>query len=518
MANKPITMNKVREILRLYTQSVSKLTIARQTGVARNTLKKYISNYRVSGLTYEVISAMTDKELDDRFGNTTMVFPNEKLLALNKLFPTIDKELKRKGNTKELAWKKYLEQFPDGYRYTQFCEYFSHWKKRVNPTMHFDHKAGDKLYVDYSGEKLKIIDESTGEIIDVEVFVSILGASQLIYAEASFSQKKDDFLGCLENALEYYGGVPLGIVPDNLKTAVTKSCKYEPTVNETFEDFASHYATTILPTRSYRPRDKALVEGAVKIIYTSIFTKIREKNYTQLKELNADIRIHLESTNNALMKGRPYSRRMQFEEIEKSVLNPLPLIRYELKKRVHLTVGKNGYIYLYEDKHYYSVPYTHIGKKVKVLYSRTKVEIFYNYQSIAIHQRIRSPYNYSTEKEHLASTHKFVAEWSPERFLSWALSIDPVVHSFIEQVFSKKNHPEQAYKSVMGIMSLGRKTSPQRLIKACSIAHSYGYYNYATVRSILEKEIDLLEEDVISINPEEKMPEHENIRGDEYYK
>ena len=185
---------------------------------------------------------------------------------------------------------------------------------------------------------------------------------------------------------------------------------------------------------------------------------------------------------------------------------------------MHLTVGKNGYIYLYEDKHYYSVPYTHIGKKVKVLYSRTKVEIFYNYQSIAIHQRIRSPYNYSTEKEHLASTHKFVAEWSPERFLSWALSIDPVVHSFIEQVFLKKNHPEQAYKSVMGIMSLGRKTSPQRLIKACSIAHSYGYYNYATVRSILEKEIDLLEEDIISTNPEEKMPEHENIRGDEYYK
>jgi len=516
MANNPITMNKVREILRLHTQGVSKLGISVQTGTARNTLKKYIRNFRVSGLTYEKAVAMTDKELDERFGSAPMTFPNEKLNTLIKLFPSIDKELKRKGWTRELAQKKYLEQHPDGYRFTQFCGYFNQWKKMVNPVMHFDHKAGDKMYVDYTGEKLQLIDKTTGEIKEVEIFVSILGASQLIYAEASYTQQKEDFLGCMENALEYYGGVPAGIVPDNLKTAVTKSCKYEPTVNETFEDFASHYSTTILPARAYRPRDKSLVEGAVKIIYTTIFTKIREKEYFTIEELNTDIKIFLEATNNALMKGRPYSRRMQFEEMERSVLRSLPVLRYEFKKRVRLTVGKNGYIYLGEDKHYYSVPYIYIGKKVKVFYSRTTVEIFFQYQSVATHPRIRSPYNYSTEKDHLASTHRFVADWSPERFLSWAQSIHPDVHDYIVQIFARKNHPEQAYKSVMGIMNLGKKTSPSRLIKACAIAHAYGYYNYATVRSILEKEIDLLEEEVpVQTN---EMPQHENIRGDEYYK
>lgn len=518
MANNPITMNKVREILRLYTQGVSKLGISQQTGTARNTLKKYIRNFRVSGLTYDKIACMTDKELDDRFGCGPMAFPNEKLIALTKLFPTMDKELKRKGWTKELSWKKYLEQYPDGYRFTQFCEYFSHWRKRVNPVMHFDHKAGDKMYVDYTGETLQLIDKLTGEIKEVEIFVSILGASQLIYAEASFTQQKEDFLGCMENALEYYGGVPAGIVPDNLKTAVTKSCKYEPTVNETFEDFASHYSTTILPTRAYRPRDKSLVEGAVKIIYTTIFTKIREKEYFSLEQLNSDIWIYLEATNNALMKGRHYSRRMQFEEIERAVLRPLPALRYEFKKRVKLTVGKNGHIFLNEDKHYYSIPYAYIGKKVKVYYSRTTVEIFYQYQSIATHPRMKSPYNYSIQKDHLASTHRFVAEWSSERFLSWAKSIHPIVQDYIEQIFLRKCHPEQSYKAVMGIMNLGKKTNQSRLIKACSIAHGYGYYNYATVRRILEKEIDLIEEDILPTQSDEQMPEHENIRGDEYYK
>ena len=518
MANNPITMNKVREILRLYTQGVSKLSISEQTGTARNTLKKYIHNFRVSGLTYDKTAAMSDKELDERFGCAPLTFPNERLISLNKLFPTIDKELKRKGWTKDLAWKKYINEYPTGYRFTQFCQYYSIWKKRVNTVMHFEHKAGDKMYIDYTGEKLELIDKTTGEIKEVEIFVSILGASQLIYVEASFTQKKEDFLGCIENALEYYGGVPAGIVPDNLRAAVTKSCKYEPTVNETFEDFASHYSTTVLPTRAYKPRDKSLVEGAVKIIYTTIFTKIREKEYSTIEEINSDIKIHREDTNNALMKGRHYSRRMQFDEIERMTLRPLPALRYEFKKRVNLTVGINGHIFLNEDRHYYSAPYAYTGKKVKVYYSRTTVEIFFHYQSIALHPRLRVPYGYSTEKDHLASTHRFIAEWSAERCLTWANSIDPSVHFFVEQVFARKNHPEQGLKSVTGLMNICRKTSPARLIKACSIAHAYGYYNYGIVKSIIEKEIDLIKEDVLPTNPLEQMPDHENIRGDEYYK
>jgi transposase len=283
-----------------------------------------------------------------------------------------------------------------------------------------DHKAGDKLYVDFAGDKLSIIDKQTGEIQHVEVFVAILGASQLTYVEAVMSQQKEDFIGACEGAMLYYGGVPAAIVPDNLKSAVTKSSKYEPVLNESFADFAQHYSTTILPARAYKPRDKALVENAVRIMYTRIYTKIRGNNYFTLEELNAAIRIALEEHNSLLLTGRNYSRRQQFEEVERSALAPLPPLRYELRKELFVTVMKNGHVSLNADKHYYSVPYRFIGKKVKLMYSRSIVEIYYHYERIAIHQRLKSPYNYTTDKEHLASAHRFVTDWTPERFLSWA--------------------------------------------------------------------------------------------------
>jgi transposase len=289
--------------------------------------------------------------------------------------------------------------------------------------MQMEHKAGDKLYVDFAGDKLSIIDEQTGEVHPVEVFVTILGTSQLTYVEAVMTQQKEDFIAACENAMHYCGGIPAAIVPDNLKSAVTKSSKYEPTLNETFADFAEHYGTAILPARAYRPRDKALVENAVRIIYTRIYVKIKRKDYFSLEALNAAIITALEEHNNAPLRGRNYSRRQQFDDIEKSALLPLPPLRYELKKHQYATVAKNGHAGLSADKHYYSVPYRFIGKKVKLLYSRHSVEIYYNYERIALHQRTKSPYQYTTQKEHMASTHRFVSEWTPERFTSWAASI-----------------------------------------------------------------------------------------------
>ncbi len=270
-------------------------------------------------------------------------------------------------------------------------------KRWVNPTMHMEHKAGDKLYVDFAGDKLSIIDQQTGEIKPVEVFVAILGASQLTYVEAVMTQQKEDFIFVCENALHYCNGVPAAIVADNLKSAVSKSSKYEPTLNETFADFAEHYGTTILPARAYRPRDKALVENAVRIIYTRIYVPVKREEYFTLADLNVAIHIALEKHNNANLKGRNYSRRQQFDEVEKNMLLPLPALRYELKKHQYATVAKNGHVGLSADKHYYSVPYRFIGKKVKLLYSRHGVEIYYNYERIALHQRIKSAYQYTTQ-------------------------------------------------------------------------------------------------------------------------
>jgi transposase len=314
--------------------------------------------------------------------------------------------------------------------------------------------------------------------------------------------------------LHYYGGVPAAIVPDNLKSAVNKSNKYEAEVNETFADFAQHYSTYVLPARAYRPRDKALVENAVRIIYTRIYTKVHSQQYYTLEELNADILIALEAHNNRMLNGRNYSRKDQFEEVERAALNPLPQLRYELKKQLFVTVMKNGHVSLNIDKHNYSVPYRFIGKKIKLMYSRTTVQMFYNYECIATHQRIKSPYSYTTDKDHLASTHRFVSDWTPERFLSWAEGIHEDVKLYILKILNRKQHPEQAYKSCVGILSFAKKVGDERLIKACQRALDYGVYNYKIIKNILEKGLDKNTEDE---NEPLEMPPHENIRGQEYY-
>lgn len=508
-------MIKIRQILRLQSQGLSKLQIAAQTGIARNTLKKYIKEFTSSGLSFEEINELSDKELEDLFVKPEDRPLNERLQTLFSLFPAIEKELKRKGVTRQLLWKEYKTHHPDGVGLSQFKHYFSQWKAQVNPTMHMEHKAGDKLYVDFAGDKLEIINEQTGEVKPVEVFVAILGASQLTYVEAVMTQQKEDFIFACENALHYCGGVPAAIVPDNLKSAVSKSSKYEPTLNETFADFAEHYGTSILPARAYRPRDKALVENAVRIIYTRIYVKVKRQQYLTLQDLNLAILTALEEHNNAPLRGRNYSRRQQFDEVERNTLMPLPELRYELKKHQYATVAKNGHVGLSADKHYYSVPYRFIGKKVKLLYSRSSVEIFYNYERIALHERTKSAYRYTTQKDHMASTHRFVSEWTPERFTSWAASIHEDVRLYVLKVLDRKQHPEQAYKSCMGILGFAKKVGNDRLIKACQRALGYGAYNYKTIQKILERELDL--RDTPDETDQLQMPFHDNIRGENYY-
>jgi transposase len=515
MANKTISMIKIRQILRLHTQGHSKLKIAMQTGVARNTLKKYLAAFTASGLSFEQINVLSDKDLEDMFVKPEDKPLNEKLQTLFSLFPGIDKELKKKGVTRQMLWQHYRQGNPNGLGLSQFKQYYAQWKAQVNPTMHMEHKAGDKMYIDFAGEKLHYTDPQNGQPQPVEVFVGILGASQLTYVEGVMTQQKEDLIAVCENTLHYYQGVPAAIVPDNLKSAVTQSSKYEPTLNETFADFASHYGTTVLPARAFRPRDKALVENAVRLIYSRIYVKVRAGRYYSLVELNAAIREALEAHNNALLSGRNYSRRQLFDEIERAALMPLPALRYELKKQLFATVAKNGHAALGPDKHYYSVPYRFIGKKVKLLYSRHTVEIYYNYERIALHRRSKSPYQYTTEKEHLASTHRFVSEWTPDHFAEWAGSIHEDVRLYVLKVLDRKQHPEQAYKSCMGILGFAKKVGHERLIKACQRALGYGAYNYKTIQKILDLQLD--QKDAPDETDQLSMPQHDNIRGGQYY-
>lgn len=515
MAAKPIDMSKLRKVIKLHVQGKSKLFISSYLNLSRNTVKKYIRQFIGLKLTFEELNVLDDVKLEELFLKPQDEALTPQMKTLYDFFPYAEKELKKTGVTKYLLWQEYKERHPDGLQSSQFGEHFRRWSKRVNikPVMHLDHKAGDMLFIDYAGQTLELIDNNSGEVIEVQFFVAILAASQLTYAEASMSQKKEDFIESVENALHFFGGVPRGIKPDNLKSAVTRSNRYEPVINETFLEFAEHYDTTIIPARAYKPRDKALVEGAVKILYTRVYTQLRNQSFVDLPSLNKAIRQELDKHNREDFQNRTHSRLDLFEELEEDQLQALPQERYELKRQTIVTVMQNGHVLLSEDKHYYSVPYTYIRKKVKLLYGPKTVEIYCKYNRIAVHKRIKSPYNYTTVKEHMASTHRFATEWTPQRFIDWGASIHEDVKQLIAHILDKKQHPEQAYKSCMGILSLAKKVGNERLIKACTRALEYGIYNYMIVQTILEKGLDRLDHHA----SEEDLPEHENIRGKEYY-
>ncbi|OFY75573.1 MAG: transposase [Bacteroidetes bacterium RIFOXYA12_FULL_33_9] len=516
MANKMTDMSKIRKVLYLRSQKKAILFISKYLSVSRNTVKKYLALQRILGLKIDDLNQKSDSELEELFSQTQEKIVSVRVQSAYDFFPYMDKELKKTGVTKFSMWEEYYSKTPNGLKSSMFYSYYRAWSKKVNPVMHMTHKFGDKMYVDYAGKTLEIVNESTGEIIEVQFFVAILGASQYTYAEASMSQKKEDFINSVENALHYFKGVPAAIVPDNLKSAVTKSSKYEPTVNETFLDIAEHYGSTILPARAYKPRDKSLAEGAVKILYQRLYPKLSKQTFYSLRELNQAIRMLLEQHNNRKLTGRQISRLQLFSEYEQQELSALPQERYEIKNLAFSTVQQNGHILLSKDKHYYSVPYQYIRKKVKIEYTNKHVEIFYKYNRIATHQRNISPYSYTTKREHMASTHQFVSDWTPQRFIEWGASIDESVEIFITQLLEKKQHPEQAYKSCMGVLSLAKKVGNDRLINACKRALEYNIYNYKIVQTILNKGLDLILDE--NEDEELKLPEHQNIRGDKYYK
>jgi transposase len=514
MANKITDMSKIRKVIKFHCNGKSKLFISNYLSLSRNTVKKYISLYEALGLTFEIINQKTDGELEVLFSqNVSQTIP-VKVQTLYAFFPQMERELKKVGVTLNHMWEQYIAANPDGFRSSQFRYHYKIWGKKVNPVMHMNHKAGDKMYVDYAGKTLSIIDNETGEIQEVQFFVAILGASQYTYAEASMSQKKEDFVNSVENAMRFFEGTPAAIVPDNLKSAVIKSSRFEPTINETLADLAEHYETTILPARAYKPRDKSLVEGAVKILYRRIYVNLKQEKFFDIDALNQKIGDLLDSHNNRKLTGRPYSRYELFLEDEKEKLRPLPQERFEIKYQSFATVMQNGHVQLSQDKNYYSVPYQYIKKKAKLLYTKSTVEIYHKYNRIATHIRNYKPYVYTTTPEHLASTHQFMTQWSASNFIDWGNRIDPVVGEYILKIIESRNHPEQAFKSCLGILSYEKKVSKERLINACKRALDFKIYNFKTIQNILENNLDTIE---FEHEQEQDLPTHGNIRGKHYF-
>lgn len=467
-------------------------TIARELGVSKNTVKKYLS---CGDLSLEV-------QQTARFD------------TLINFFPYCKKELTRTGVTRQMLWAEYRFDHPDGYSYSQFCEHYSQWLGNTDVTMHIEQQPGDRMYIDFTGTKLSLVDPDTGEIAQVEVFVATLGHSGFTFVRALPSQKKECFLDGIVRTLNYCGAVPKVLVPDNLRSGVDKASRYEAEINHDLLDLGNHYGMAILPTRSCKPRDKAWVERMVQIIYTRVFAPLRNQIFTSLDELNRVILELVNQHNDLPLQGRSQSRRELFETYEKPVMKLLPVEKYELKEYLHVKVMKNSHIQLHRDRHYYSVPYPHIGKKVKLVFTETYVSVYLHSVRIAYHLRDRRPFKYTTLKEHLPTTHQFVSEWNPERFIEWAGRIHPDVKNYINRVLEHKSYPEQTYRSCVGILTFGKKAGNDRLIAACQRADGYGVYNYKVIEQIINNKLDRLESPTV----QQILPLHENIRGADYYK
>jgi len=509
-------MKKIRELLRL--KEIGKLSnrqIAKILGISRPVVRQYLSDFSTNGLTYSKAQGLTDDQLTACLNNNKRN-QNPEFEKLSKQFDYFSIELKKTGVTLLLLWKEYIAKHPGGYSYSQFCYHFQVWREDSRITMHIEHKAGEKTFVDFAGEKLSITNRIDGESTDVEVFVAVLGASSLTYVEAAYSQKTEELVRLTENALCYFGGVTNAIVPDCLKSGVIKGDKYEPELNREYLDFSRHYDTVILPARPRHPKDKALVENAVSIVYNWIYGELRNQVFYSLHELNQAIREKLENYNNRPMQKLKISRRELFEQIEKDVLKPLPIQRYEFKTFQKGTVGFDYHIYLKEDKHYYSVPYRFRRKEAEILYSYSTVEIYFNNSRLAFHKRDRSPEKYTTLPEHMPPNHRYLSDWNPDRLLRWGANIGPDTNRLIQKILESKNHPEQAYKVCLGVLNLSKKYPDSKVNKACARAVYFKSYTCKFVRNTLINKLEDAQEELDLFTP--SLPVHKNIRGNYYYK
>jgi transposase len=428
----------------------------------------------------------------------------------------IHAERKKPGVTLELLHHEYLEKHPEGYRYTQFCERYREWLKRRGQTMRQEHLAGEKLFVDYAGKKPSIVDPTTGEVIPVELFVTVLGASNYTYAEATLTQRGPDFIASHVRALQYLGGVPALLVPDQLKSGITKACRYEPGIQRTYEDLARHYGTSVLPARPHRPRDKAKVEVAVQIAERWIVARLRHETFFSLEALNERIDELLLDLNGRRMRVYGASRRELFDRIDRPALKPLPAepFAYSEWKTARLNIDYHAEI----EHHYYSAPHALVHEQLDARLTAVTVELFHRGERVASHVRSYKRGGHTTVAEHMPKAHQKHMEWTPSRILHWAGSVGPKTRELAQAILAERRHPEQGYRSCLGILRLGKRYGDERLEAACARALTVRARSYRHVESILKNGLDRLPSPAEEQSTEgARRGGHENIRGGGYY-
>jgi transposase len=511
MPQKRVTMRNLREILRLaWSCGQSRLSIAKSCGIGKTTVTDAIARATVAKLSWPL--PPFDDEALERLLYPPVPHSSTRKLLLPNWNSLHDELASHKNLTLMLLWQEYKELEPDGYQYSYFSDLYRLWHKKLDISMRQEHRAGEKLFVDYCGQTLPIVNPATGEVRDAQVFVGVLGASNYTYAEATWSQGLADWTGSHVRAFSFMGGVSKAVVPDNLLSGVTKPCRYEPLINATYQKMAEHYGTAVVPARVRRPKDKPKAEVGVQIVQRFILAALRKRTFFTLAEANAAIRERLELLNNRPFRKLTGTRMSRFLELDKPALLPLPEFPYLYSqwKKVRLHID-----YHFElDSHYYSAPHRLRGEQLEVCYTETTVECFYRNERVASHVKSLVKGKHTTIPEHMPKAHREYAEWSSERIISWAATIGEGAVQVVESILSRRAYPEHGFRSCMGIISLGKRYTKERLEAACQRALFIKGLSYKSIKSILDNDLDqkplLLQKELPAVL-------HDNIRGTDYY-
>lgn len=506
-------MRRIRDILRLkWSCGLGDRAVAQACSVSRSTVSKYVRRACEVGLSWPLPEGLTDEELERRLfcGN----LPDEDGARFIPDWIEVRRQLAQKGVTLRLVWEEYKEAHPDGLQYTQFCVRYRAWRETLDLPMRQEHKAGERLFVDYCGQTMPIADPKTGEVRQAQVFVAVLGASNYTYAEACWAQTLPEWITAHVHAFAFYGGVPALVVCDNLKAGVASAHRYEPEANRTYADLAEHYGCAVLPTRVRKPKDKAKAEKGVQDVERRILAPLRHRTFFSLSELNEAIEWRLIQYNEQPFQKLEGSRRSLFEQLDKPALLPLPAEPYEYAEWRKARVNVDYHVTV--DGNYYSVPYQLVNESIDVRATQTGVECFHKNKRVASHLRLQRKGHYATLTAHMPKNHKDYAQWTPERLVRWAEKSGPHTAQVVESILRARPHPQQGFRACLGLMRLGKEHGADRLEAACTRALAAKTVSFRSIESILKRKLDLRP---LPQKPPEKPPlEHDNIRGPEYYR
>ena len=512
MPGQRLPMRKIRDVLRLTAAGMSSRKIAASLVVGATTVVDCLQRARAAGVSWPLLDDLSDEALEARLFPASTALAEIRARRPQPHWPTIHRELRRPGVTLQLVWEEHRAAHPEGYGYSRFCELYRAWEGRLSPTMRQTHVAGERLFVDYAGTTLDVIDASTGEAMPAQLFVAALGASNYTYAEATWTQGLADWIGSHTRTFAFFDGVSAMVVSDNLKSGITKACFYEPAVNRTYAEMAAHYDTAVVPARPNKPRDKVKVEVAVQVATRWIIAKLRNRRFFSLGELNAAIAELVTALNNRVTQHLGASRRALFDDLERSALKKLPAEPYAYAEWKECRAGLDYHVEI--EKHYYSVPHALLRETMWARITARTIEVFHRGKRVAAHVRSSSNRQHTTVREHMPSSHQRYADWTPERIQRQANEIGPKTSALVEIILRERTHPEQGFRACIGILRHAKSFGRERLEAACDRALEIGARSYTSVTSILKTNLDRKRPAPATDGP---AIAHTNIRGSRYF-